>query len=108
MRLTNDTYLMAIGTERWTEQYYRDKDGWVKVSTRGRRYRATAEQVLNHVLPALAGVKPARSKSSTTRAECVPRRRNRAGGATAWGGWTDRASRRWRGCTGCCESTRFG
>jgi hypothetical protein len=30
----------------------------VKVSSRGRIFRATAEQVLNHLLPALAGVKP--------------------------------------------------
>jgi len=29
-----------------------------KVSTQGRKFRATAEQVLNHVLPALAGIKP--------------------------------------------------
>jgi hypothetical protein len=28
----------------------------VKVSTRGRVFRATAEQVLNHLLPALAGI----------------------------------------------------
>jgi hypothetical protein len=40
------------------ERYYRDKRGWVKVSARGRKFRLTAEQVLNHLLPALAGVKP--------------------------------------------------
>ena len=32
--------------------------GWVKVSMRGRTFRMTAEQVLNHVLPAMAGLKP--------------------------------------------------
>ena len=58
MKLTNDSYLISISSKAWTERYYRDKEGWLKVSTRGRKFRATAEQVLNHLLPALAGVKP--------------------------------------------------
>lgn len=58
MNLTNNSYTIWISTETWTERYYRDKTGWLKVSTRGRKFRATAEQVLNHVLPALAGIKP--------------------------------------------------
>jgi len=58
MNLTNDSYTILIGTKNFTERYYRDKAGWLKVSARGRTFRATAEQVLNHLLPALAGVKP--------------------------------------------------
>jgi len=58
MRLTNDSYVILIGTENFTERYYRDRTGWVKMSARGRTFRMTAEQVLNHVLPALAGIKP--------------------------------------------------
>jgi hypothetical protein len=58
MKLTNDSYVILIHTRTATERYYRDKTGWLKVSTRGRKFRATAEQVLNHVLPALAGLKP--------------------------------------------------
>lgn len=58
MNLTNDTYLISISTKNSTERYYRDKRGWVKESSKGRVFRATAEQVLNHLLPALAGVKP--------------------------------------------------
>lgn len=54
--LRNDTYVIILRAGRGTERYYRDKIGWVKVSTRGRMFRATAEQVLNHLLPALAGV----------------------------------------------------
>jgi len=54
--LRNDSYVIVIGSKNSTESYYRDKAGWLKVSTRGRKFRATAEQVLNHVLPALAGV----------------------------------------------------
>jgi hypothetical protein len=58
MNLTNESYVIKISTKTFPELYYKDKDGWIKVSTRGRKFRATAEQVLNHVLPALAGVKP--------------------------------------------------
>ena len=58
MHLTNDSYVILISTKTSTERYYRDRAGWLKVSTRGNKFRATPEQVLNHLLPALAGVKP--------------------------------------------------
>ena len=58
MKLTNDTYTIYIGTKNFTEKYFRDKDGWVKVSARGNTFRMTAEQVLNHLLPVLSAVKP--------------------------------------------------
>jgi len=58
MKLTNDNYITLIGTNNFTERYYRDKAAWLKVSARGRTFRMTAEQVLNHVLPAVAGIKP--------------------------------------------------
>jgi hypothetical protein len=58
MKLTNDSYVILISTKNFTERYYRDKSGWLKVSARGRKFRMTAEQVLNHLLPALAGLKP--------------------------------------------------
>ena len=58
MKLTNDRYDIFIGTKNFTERYYRDKTGWQKISARGRKFRMTAEQVLNHLLPALAGIKP--------------------------------------------------
>jgi len=57
MKLTNESYLILIGTKNFTERYHRDKTGWLKVSSRGRTFRMTAEQVLNHVLPAIAGIK---------------------------------------------------
>lgn len=58
MDLTNDTYVITISTRGSVERYYRDASGWVKESSRGRIFRMTAEQVLNHLLPAVAGVKP--------------------------------------------------
>ena len=51
-------YVILISTKNFTERCDRDKAGWLKVSARGRTFRITAEQVLNHLLPALAGIKP--------------------------------------------------
>lgn len=57
MNLMNDSYTIYIGTKNFTEKYYKDKDGWLKISGKGNKFRMTAEQVLNHLLPAVAGVK---------------------------------------------------
>jgi hypothetical protein len=56
--LSNDNYVISIHIRSATERYYRDQRGWVKESTRGRPFRATPEQVLNHLLPALVRLKP--------------------------------------------------
>lgn len=61
MKLTNDCFRIILRTKNSTEHYFRDEDGWIKVSTRGRKFRATAEQVLNHLLPVMAGLKPGMS-----------------------------------------------
>lgn len=58
MNLKNDNYVICMGTKNFTEKYYKDKNGWVKISARGKEFRMTAEQVLNHLLPAIAGIKP--------------------------------------------------
>jgi hypothetical protein len=58
VNLTNEAYLIRFRTKTLTELYFRDQSGWVKISARNRRFRATAEQVLNHLLPALAGLAP--------------------------------------------------
>jgi hypothetical protein len=59
MRLTNDCYLVTLEFNSGVEHYYRDGDRWTKLTARGRRMPSTAEQVMNHLLPALPGVKPA-------------------------------------------------
>ncbi|HUK50626.1 MAG TPA: hypothetical protein VLV18_06275 [Terriglobales bacterium] len=56
MKKTNDSFVVIFETRNFTERYYRDKSGWLKMSARRRKFRATAEQVLNHLLPALAGL----------------------------------------------------
>jgi hypothetical protein len=59
MRLTNDCYLVTLQFNSGVEHYFRDGERWTKLTARGRRMPATAEQVMNHLLPALAGVKSA-------------------------------------------------
>ncbi|RJR14887.1 hypothetical protein C4579_03770 [Candidatus Microgenomates bacterium] len=58
MNLKNDSYVIYLGTKNFTEKYYKDEKGWLKISARGKVFRMTAEQVLNHLLPAVAEVKP--------------------------------------------------
>lgn len=58
MNLKNDSYIILMSTKNFTEKYYRDEQGWLKISARGKKFRMTAEQVLNHLLPAVAGIKP--------------------------------------------------
>lgn len=58
MNLKNESYTIYIGTKNFTEKYYKDKDGWLKISAKGKEFRMTAEQVLNHLLPAVANLKP--------------------------------------------------
>ena len=57
MKLTNDSYIISMGTKNFTEKYFRDKNGWVKISAKGKKFRMTAEQLLNHLLPAISGIK---------------------------------------------------
>ena len=58
MNLKNNNYVIYLGTKNFTEKYYKDSQGWLKVSAKGNKFRMTAEQVLNHLLPAVSGVKP--------------------------------------------------
>lgn len=58
MKLTNDSYVISMGTKNFTEKYFRDADGWVKISAKGKKFNLTAEQLLNHLLPAIANIKP--------------------------------------------------
>ena len=41
---------------RVLQSFQRDKDGWFETSSKGIVRRCTAEQVLSHLLPPLAGV----------------------------------------------------
>ena len=57
MNLKNESYVIYMGTKNFMEKYYKDNGQWLKISARGKKFRMTAEQVLNHLLPAVAGIK---------------------------------------------------
>ncbi|MHB8827638.1 MAG: hypothetical protein ACYC5Z_08245 [Acidimicrobiales bacterium] len=59
--MSSDTYCVTFTGPHTRERYYRDARGWLKVSSRGRVFRMTAEQVPNHLLAALALDRPALS-----------------------------------------------
>ncbi|MEM3000474.1 MAG: hypothetical protein QXV09_03325 [Candidatus Bathyarchaeia archaeon] len=48
-------YIMYKG--RWLQKYRKDKECWVQISANGSVRPCTAEQVLSHLLPPLAGLK---------------------------------------------------
>lgn len=60
MTLHNTEYHITFSSQAGRFYYYFAKDdtGWYQVTSAGSRHQATAEQVLNHLLPALADVKP--------------------------------------------------
>ncbi len=52
--MKNTDYLVYLVTRRGaTTKFARDAKGWVQTSPAGKKRRCTAEQVLNHLLPAL-------------------------------------------------------
>lgn len=60
MTLRNTEYRITFTSESDRLYYYFAKDGggWYQITAAGNRHEATAEQVLNHILPALAEVEP--------------------------------------------------
>lgn len=60
MTLRNTEYQITFSSEGDRLYYYfaKDENGWFQITSPGNRHAATAEQVLNHMLPVLAGVKP--------------------------------------------------
>lgn len=60
MVLRNVEYRISFHStaDRFYYYFAKDEHGWYQVTSAGSRRKATAEQVLNHILPALAKVKP--------------------------------------------------
>lgn len=71
MKLTNDSYIISIGSDKFTEKYLRDKDSWFKISAKGNKFKMTAEQVLNHLLPVISNVK----SNLTCKVEYTPKKK---------------------------------
>ena len=41
----------------WLQKYRKEKNGWVQTSSKGTVRSCSAEQLLSHILPPLAGIK---------------------------------------------------
>ncbi len=54
MTLRNMEHRITFSSKRGSFYYYfaKDASGWYQITAAGNRHKATAEQVLNHVLPA--------------------------------------------------------
>ncbi|MDP4221274.1 MAG: hypothetical protein Q8916_04105 [Bacteroidota bacterium] len=59
--LHNTEFRITFSNANTGRLYYRfakNASGWYQKTAAGNRHKATAEQVLNHLLPALSGIKP--------------------------------------------------
>jgi hypothetical protein len=43
--------------DRWIQKFRKEKDRWTLTTTNGTVYPCSAEQLLSHILPPLAGIK---------------------------------------------------
>jgi hypothetical protein len=43
--------------DRWLQKFRREEDGWKQYSRNGTVRPCTAEQMISHILPPLAGIK---------------------------------------------------
>jgi len=48
-------YIMS--RDRWIQKFKKEKDGWILTTTKGTKYPCSAEQLLSHLLPVIAGIK---------------------------------------------------
>jgi len=57
--MKNTDYVIYMTTSRGrTWRYLKDKTGWKQIGPEDQLHHMTAEQVLNHLLPPLAKIKP--------------------------------------------------
>jgi hypothetical protein len=49
--------IFIISKGKWIQKFKKGKDGWILTSTKGTEYSCSAEQLLSHILPILAGIK---------------------------------------------------
>jgi len=54
--MKNDEVIVHLESKKagWRQSFYKDAGGWHEISSRGNVFSCTAEQVLNHLLPALS------------------------------------------------------
>lgn len=51
----NECIIYAKSKDKIVQTMYKTKKGWMQKSAKGNFYPMTAEQVLSHILPSLAG-----------------------------------------------------
>ncbi len=57
--MKNTDYIIYMTTRRGrTWRYFKDETGWKQIGPEGQVHRMTPEQLLNHLLPACANIKP--------------------------------------------------
>jgi hypothetical protein len=62
--MKNDECVIKIMSKRGRvyQTYRREKDGWIQIRSNGKVRSCTAEQLLSHILPPLAGVSESKVK----------------------------------------------
>ena len=48
--------LYIMSKHEWIQKYRKGKDGWIQTSSNGAVRSLSAEQLLSHILPLLAGI----------------------------------------------------
>jgi hypothetical protein len=49
--------IYIIFKDRWLQKFRKEDEGWKEYSRNGTVHQCTAEQVISHILPSLAGIK---------------------------------------------------
>jgi hypothetical protein len=48
--------IFIMSKHRWVQKYRKEKDDWIQTASNGTERSLTAEQLLSHILPILAGI----------------------------------------------------
>ena len=48
--------IYVMSKHGWVQKYRKGKDGWIQTSSNGAERSLSAEQLLSHILPLLAGI----------------------------------------------------
>lgn len=49
--------ILIMFKDQWLQRYRKEKKGWMQISSNGTVRACSAEQLLSHILPPLAGIK---------------------------------------------------
>jgi hypothetical protein len=49
--------IYVISNGRWIQKFKKEKERWILTTSKGTEYQCSAEQMLSHLLPVIAGIK---------------------------------------------------